>query len=82
MTTGGPKKSQLRSGLCVLSCRDRWQPQRRPGWLAFSPRVVGCLLPHGDGCSGPGAPLRARSAPKDVVTSPVLSLTPPNTHTI
>ena len=47
MTTGGPKKSQLRSGWCHLSCRRRWQPQAAPGWLASSPRVVGGL-PHGD----------------------------------
>jgi hypothetical protein len=47
-----------------------------PGVAGFSPRVVGCL-PHGYGCSSPGAPLRARSAaPKDVARWPVLSLTP------
>ena len=49
MTTGGPKKSQLRSGWCHLSCRRRWQPQAAPGWLASSPRVGGGGLPHGDG---------------------------------
>eukprot|EP00964_Phaeocystis_antarctica_P020854 scaffold11538_cov79-Phaeocystis_antarctica.AAC.8 len=67
MTTGGPKKSMLRSGWCHLSCRDRWQPQLRPGWLAFSPRVVGCLPTATAAAARAALPRACSAAPRGEV---------------